>query len=184
MQQHSCAMFVLCATFMHICACSGYAYTWRICFCFPQLPLRTPLLDNSWEALCLNACTLDVMLVNTNSFVIPGMNFVGKAISKIVHCCLQALQYEPGLKEKGPTTGQNLWLDPVRNEKTALYTDIFQHPFRAVSRIYISKLCLKVTKKRHVVQPIARALKLDCGVDHFAVQSHVVWYRHVCHYWS
>ncbi|XP_049270917.1 uncharacterized protein LOC125758130 isoform X1 [Rhipicephalus sanguineus] len=75
--------------------------------CLP-LPLRTPLLDNSWEALCLNACTLDVMLVNTNSFVIPGMNFVGKAISKIVHCCLQALQYEPGLKEKGPTTGQNL----------------------------------------------------------------------------
>ena len=47
---------------------------------------------------------------------------------------------------KGPTTGQNVGLDPGINEKTAKYRDRFQHPFRVVSRVYIFKSCVNVTK--------------------------------------
>ena len=75
---------------------------------------------------------------------------------------------------KGPTTGENVRLDPGRNEKTVKYSDIFQHPFRAVSRIYIFKSCLKVTKKKVCRADYRKSLKLDYGVDHFAVRSNVV----------
>ncbi|XP_049270918.1 uncharacterized protein LOC125758130 isoform X2 [Rhipicephalus sanguineus] len=58
--------------------------------CLP-LPLRTPLLDNSWEALCLNACTLDVMLLPLQALLLDAME--GPPLES-VHLRLHAHQYQ------------------------------------------------------------------------------------------